>query len=41
MNELGIPTSSLPSWVGGTHPGVPMFDIVLRIIKECTFSEYS
>eukprot|EP00047_Mylnosiga_fluctuans_P002202 m.223590 g.223590 ORF g.223590 m.223590 type:complete len:308 (+) comp10947_c0_seq1:28-951(+) len=34
MVESGIPESSLPSWVGGSHPGTPIINILQDMIKE-------
>lgn len=34
MNECGIPSSSVPVWAGGTHPGTPAIDILLGYINE-------
>lgn len=34
MLEIGIPPEALPVWVGGSHPGTPMFDILLKQISD-------
>ena len=34
MQEIGIPPEALPVWVGGSHPGTPMFDILLKQISD-------
>ena len=48
MEAVGIPSSSLPEWVGGTNKGVTVYDILNKIIKDnqaiasrCSFFTFS
>jgi len=34
MVEQGVPAASLPDWVGGTHPGTPVSEVLLKYISE-------
>lgn len=37
LEEVGVPPSELPEWIGGTNPGTPIFDILLRYVSEGKF----
>ena len=32
--SAGIPLSELPTWAGGSHPGISTLDVLRGIIKE-------
>ena len=34
MNEMGIPSSAVPNWAGGSHLGTPAIDVLLKYINE-------